>query len=361
MNRLSRRSVLVGGASAAGLMLTAGLEGARAAGKVRVAWGDVIDVESLPMAIALARVKDRGIDNEITSFAQEDLAIQAVVGGQMDIGIATPFAVMQKVKDLRIFFQDEALIFYAVVSNEYKTWKDLDGQPFVFHARGSGTEAYGNFMAKQNGIKFGQISYLSGSDNRAVAMLGGQIKATILDLANTNLVLEKAPDKFHLLPGPQQAVTNEGIFAHQGWMKDNPDAVAAITEEFLKLYREMKDNPGVIAEERQKRGLLADQPKVTAELITAFVKQGIDSGLWNPDGGSEELAQADIDFYAISGALQGRPTSSSLGLLGSRAARRRQKEARCLTCQAISRPGPPPKGSVFPALCRSGPSRPARP
>ncbi len=151
-------------------MLGARIPGVQAAeGKVRVAWGDVIDVESLPMAVALARAKDRGIDNEITSFAQEDLAIQATVGGQADIGIATPFAVMQKVKDLRIFFQDEALIFYAVVSNEYKTWKDLDGQPFVFHARGSGTEAYGNFMAKQNGINFGQISYLSGSDNRAVA------------------------------------------------------------------------------------------------------------------------------------------------------------------------------------------------
>jgi len=306
MQKLSRRSVLGGGIGAAGLMLGARITGVQAAeGKVRVAWGDVIDVESLPMAVALARAKDRGVDNEITSFAQEDLAIQATVGGQADIGIATPFAVMQKVKDLRIFFQDEALIFYAVVSVEYKTWKDLDGQPFVFHARGSGTEAYGNFMAKQNGINFGQISYLSGSDNRAVALLGGQIKATILDLANTNLVMEKAPDKFHLLPGPKQAVTNEGLFAHQDWMKNNPEAVSVITEEFLKLYREMKDNPGIIAEERQKRGLLADQPKVTAAEITDFIKQGMDSGLWNPEGGSETIAQADVDFYAIAGALTG--------------------------------------------------------
>lgn len=306
MIKLSRRSVLaVGGISATALMLVAAIGGAQAQGKVRVAWGDVIDVESLPMAVALARAKDRGIDNEVTSFAQEDLAIQAVVGGQADIGVATPFAVMQKVTDLRLFFQDAALIFYAVVSNDYKTWKDLDGQPFVFHARGSGTEAYGDFMAKQNGIQFGQISYVTGSDNRAVALLGGQIKATILDLTNTNLVLEKAPDKFHLLPGPQQAATNEGLFAHQDWMKANPEAVSVITEEFLKLYREMKTNPGIIAEEREKRGLLADQPKDTAETITAFVKQGMESGLWNPDGGNEALAQADLDFYAISGALAG--------------------------------------------------------
>ena len=336
MIRLSRRSVLVGGVSAAGLILGARIGGAQAQDKVRVAWGDVIDVESLPMAVALARAKDRGIDNEITSFAQEDLAIQATVGGQMDIGIATPFAVMQKVKDLRIFFQDEALIFYAVVSNEYKTWKDLDGQPFVFHARGSGTEAYGNFMAKQNDIQFGQISYLSGSDNRAVAMLGGQIKATILDLANTNLVMQKAPDKFHLLPGPKQAVTNEGLFAHQDWMKSHPEAVSVITEEFLKLYREMKDNPGIIAEEREQRGLLADQPKATAATITAFIKQGMESRALESRR-RQRSARASrsrllLDRRGVAGS--GRPAQGGR-FLGSRAARGCQKEARWLVCDAI--------------------------
>ncbi len=106
MNKLSRRSVLAGGVSAAGFMLSAKFGDAKAAqDKVRVAWGDVIDVDSLPMAVAWARIKARGIDNEITSFAQEDLAIQATVGGQMDVGVATPFAVMQKVGDLEIFFR----------------------------------------------------------------------------------------------------------------------------------------------------------------------------------------------------------------------------------------------------------------
>ena len=306
MIKMSRRSVLAGGAGTLGLMVGGGLIPARAASaKVRVAWGDVIDMDSLPMAVAFARAKERGIDNEITSFAQEDLAIQATVGGQMDIGVATPFAVMQKVKDLRIFFQEEALIFYAVVSTEYKTWKDLNGQPFVFHARGSGTEAYGEFMAKENGIKFGQISYLAGSDNRAVAMLGGKIKASILDPTNTKLVLDKAPDKFHLLPGPKLSPTNEGLFAHQAWMAANSDAVDVITEEFLKLWREMAVNPGIIGEERAKFGLLADQPKVTADEITAHTKLLMDAHVFNPLGGNLQMANADLDFYSIGGALTG--------------------------------------------------------
>lgn len=306
MTKLSRRSVLAGGAGAVGLMVAASISGVKAASDtVRVAWGDVIDIDSLPLAVAWARVKARGVDNEITSFAQEDLAIQATIGGQMDVGVATPFAVMQKVKDLRIFFQEESLVFYAVVSTEYKTWKDLDGQPFVYHARGSGTEAYGNFMAKEQGIEFGEISYLPGSDNRAVAMLGGQIKASILDPANTALVLEKAPDKFHLLPGPDLSPTNEGLFAHQDWMAAHPDEVAVITEEFLKLWREMNANPAIIAEERTKFGLLPDQPNLTDEEITTSVARSVEAHVWNPEGGNEKIAQADLDFYSISGALQG--------------------------------------------------------
>jgi ABC-type nitrate/sulfonate/bicarbonate transport system substrate-binding protein len=277
----------------------------QAADKVRVSFGDVVDVEALPMVIALERAKDRGVDYEITSFAQEDLAIQAVVGGQADLGIATPYAVMQKVKDLRIFFQQEALVFYCVVSKEYKTWKDLDGQPIVYHARGSGTEAYGNFMAKREGIKFSQISYLAGSGNRSVAMLNGTIKATMLDQANTNRVLKEAPDKFHVLPGPTASLTNEALFANKDWIASHQKEVNIITEEFLKLYREMKKDPGVIAAEREKRGLLSDQPKEALEGITDFIKEGVGSGLWNPEGGGPDVAKADLDFYATAGQIKG--------------------------------------------------------
>ena len=63
--------------------------------------------------------------------------------------------------------------------------------------------------------------------------------------------------------------------------------------------------PAIIAEERAKFGLLPDQPKLTAEDITASVKRSVEAHVWNPEGGSEKLAEADLDFYSIAGALQG--------------------------------------------------------
>src|SRR3546814_17745556 len=90
------------------------------------------------------------------------------------------------------------LVFFPVASIEYKTWKDLDGQPFTFHARGTGTEAIGNIIAKREGIKFGQRSYVPGSGNRIIAMMKGKINATVVDLANKTKLMEMSQGKFNV-------------------------------------------------------------------------------------------------------------------------------------------------------------------
>ena len=121
---------------------------------VRIAFGDIASVESLNFLIALERAKERGVEVEVTFFKSEDIAAQAVVSGQADIGVGTPYALFQKVKaPIRMFFQLSALRFYPIVNTEfYKGWKDLDGEEFVVHSRGSGTEAIINLMAQREGI-----------------------------------------------------------------------------------------------------------------------------------------------------------------------------------------------------------------
>ncbi len=193
---VSRRSIF---SLVVGLSLMAFLGAAQAQQKkIRVVFGDVLSTETLAMLIALERAKEKGVDYEITFLAKEELAIQAVINGQADLGVGTPYSVIQKSKaPLRILFQGTRLVFFPVVDKQYKSWKDLNGQPFTFHARGTGTEAIGNIIAKREGIQFGERSYVPGSENRIIAMMNGQIKATIIDLANKNTLMEKAGDRFH--------------------------------------------------------------------------------------------------------------------------------------------------------------------
>lgn len=276
-----------------------------AAQPVQVALSDALAVDTIVVVIALERAKEKGFDYKLTSFAKEDLAIQAVISGQADIGIATPYAVMQKTKGtIKNLAQVSRLVFFTVVDKSaYKSWKDLNGQPITFHARGSGTEAIGNIMAKRQGITFGQRNYIAGSENRIVALMNGQIKATILDLANTNLLMQKAGDRFAVLPGLDNPASDDTLFARTAWIEKNPQKVDLVVEEFVKLWDEMEKNPGVIEQERAKRGLLKDLPKEVVEETPKFYAMAVKAGVFKMGG--LDAAKADLEFYAEAGQLQG--------------------------------------------------------
>lgn len=274
--------------------------------QVQVSLGDTVSTETLAFVIALERAKERGFDYKLTSFAKEDLAIQAVIGGQAQVGAATPYAIMQKTKaPMRNLFQMTHLVFFAVADNSIKDWKALDGQPFTFHARGSGTEAIGNILAKRNGIAFGQRNYIAGSENRVVAMINGQIKATIVDLANKDLLMARAPGKFHVLPGLPAAASDEVLFARTDWLNANRAKAELLVEEMLKLWTEMAKNPAVVEQERAKRNLLKDQPKEVLDKVTAFYTQATKEGVFSKNGGSADSIKTDFEFYTEAGQMTG--------------------------------------------------------
>lgn len=303
------RRVLMAGCLA---LANFGLAGAAAAaGKMHIAFGDIATVESLNFQIAIERAKERGVDVEVTYFKSEDVAAQAVVGGQADIGVGTPYALIQKVKaPIRMFYQMSNLRFYPIVNNEfYKDWKDLDGQEIAVHARGSGTEAIMQLMAQKHGIKYSNISYVPGSEVRAGALLQGNVKASIVDSANRKLIESKAPGKFTVLPMEGVNATDEALYANTEYLEKEADAVEILVEELLKTTREINANPGVVAELRKKYGLLADLPADLEGEMVPYYEESVAAGVFPANGGSEQGVQDDFGFYALAGQIEGDPAA----------------------------------------------------
>lgn len=280
---------------------------AQAGTKIRYALGDVITTDDLQLLIAIERAKARGVEVEVTAFKSEELATQAVINGQADVGQGTPYAAIQKVNvPIRFFYQLYSLLFFPVVNKEsYKSWKDLDGQEMTVHARGSGTEAIVNLVAKQQGIKFKNISYVPGSDVRALGLLRGNIKATILDSNNKNHVMKEAPDKFLILPLGELKASDEALFATKAFLDKNQAAVAIFVEELLRVSREINANPKSVAEERKKLGLLKDLPAKLEADITPYFEEAVKNGIIPNDGGAGLAPKTDLDFFTLSGALKG--------------------------------------------------------
>lgn len=275
--------------------------------KIRYALGDVVSIDELPLLIAVERARARGVDVEITAFKSEEVATQAVINGQADVGQGTPYAALEKLgAPIRFFFQLSALQFFPVVSKEhYKSWKDLDGQDIVVHARGSGTEAIMALAAKQHGIKYKSVSYVPGSQVRALGLLRGNIRATILDAPNKSYVMKEAPDKFVILPLGELKASDEALFAPVAFLEKHQAAVTVLLEELIKVARAINAKPAFALEERKKLGLLKDLPAKMEDEILPFFQEAVQGGIFPNDGGAERAAKQDLEFFRLAGQIKG--------------------------------------------------------
>jgi NitT/TauT family transport system substrate-binding protein len=295
----------------AGAVLLAGAPAAVSAAQMHIAFGDIASVETLNFLIAIENAKARGVDIKVTYFKSEDIAAQAVVAGQADIGVGTPYALLQKVKaPIRFFYQLSALRFFPVVNTEYyKGWKDLNGQEMTVHSRGSGTEAIMRLMAQRHGIQYSKISYVPGSEVRAGAMLKGTIRATIVDAANRRVLMEKGQGKFMVLPMKGVNASDEALYANEEFLRNNAEAVDVLVEELIAVWRAINANPAYVVEQRKRLNLLPDLPADLEAGVLPYYQESTESGAFPNNGGVDGAWKDDFDFYSVAGQLKGDPKS----------------------------------------------------
>lgn len=296
---------LAGLAAAATLVVSAAQ-----AETIRIALAEPPSDEMAAFFVALDRAKANGLDYEWTAFAEEELAIQAVLSGDMDIAFGTPYAAMQRSKaPVRIIFQLSRLVFFPVATKEFTTLKDLDGVPIMLHSRGGGTDSIANVIEEREGIKFGERSYVPGSGNRVAAMLAGQGKATILDLSNRNKIIAEAGDRFNSLPMFEVKASDEALFANLDWIKENEEAVNILVKALHSVWADMAKDPTIISRETDPNGPIGQLPAEVLAGLDGFYKEAVEGGLYDPNGGGREAAKADLEWYAAAGQLDGDPAT----------------------------------------------------
>ena len=280
---------------------------------ITFAEADTITGESLVNLIAFERAKDRGVKAEAISLQSDDLVFQAVLNGQVEIGVGSAYAAIQTLgadSPVRNFYQLKKLGFLCVVNkNKIKSWQDLDGQPITIHARGSGTEAISYYMQALHGIEFSEMSFVPGSEVRGVALRKGTIDATFLDITNTRLVLAEDPDKFGILPLGDVDGSDSLLFARSDFLSDRAGDMQILLEELMRSAREINADPTLPARLRKEMGLLPDLPQELVDEITPYYETAVKQGMFAEDGGGLPAALGDFEFLIASGGLKG-PASS---------------------------------------------------
>lgn len=277
---------------------------------IRIALAETPSDELAAFFVALDRAKANGLDYEWTAFSDEELAIQAVLSGQMDIGFGTPYAAMQRAKaPVRIIFQLSKLKFFPVTNKTYEKLEDLDGEPILLHSRGGGTDSIANVIEDKMGITFGERSYVPGSANRVVALVAGQADATIIDLSNKNKVMRQHGDKFNVLPMFDVEASDEALFANLDWIKANADDVQIFVNALHSVWSDMNEDPTIVSRETDPDGPIGQLPKEILGELDNFYADAVEGGLYDPDGGGRKAAMADMEWYSQAGQIEGDPST----------------------------------------------------
>ena len=283
------------------------------ASKIRIALAETPSDELAAFFVALDRAQKNGLDYEWTAFSDEELAIQAILSGQMDIGFGTPYSVMQRSKaPIRIIFQLSKLKFFPVTSKKYSKLEDLDGEPIMLHSRGGGTESIANVIEDRLNMKFGKRSYVPGSANRIAALIAGQTDATIVDLSNKNKLVKLHGDNFNVLPMFEVDASDEALFANLDWIKSNSKDVDIFVDALVNVYQDMMNDPTIISRETNPDGPIGQLPKEVLGNLDQFYTDAVAGGLYDANGGGMNAAKADMEWYSKAGQLQGDAASLNI-------------------------------------------------
>ncbi len=278
---------------------------AQAQKKVRFAYPSSADMGDLPSLLAWEQLKAQGIEVIPTFFPKTDLAVQAVMAGEADMGSAAGIAVVKAVEsgmNVRIIGEQVRNEWQLVTPVSFKDPKQLDGKRVGYHAPITVTEALVKWMANHYKITPNWM-IIPGSDVRAEALMHGQLDATPAEIADVLNILQAKPGQFHVLISyaktfPQ--LIGSMYFARADYVQKNAAVVETVLEAILKTHRSIEERPTLV-----KENTLRLLPETKPDLIDATAATYKELRIWDVNGGAgKDRGDASIKFFEESGLLK---------------------------------------------------------
>ncbi len=260
-------------------------------GQLKVGFPSTPDAGDTPMLLAFERLNRAGWEIEPVFFAQPEAAFAALASGQVQVGVgavSSALAAIQSGGQFRIIAEQEGIPWSVVAVEGINRCDDLVGKRFALHSPGGTTTTYANYWISENcspeaqkGIK---PIYIAGSENRAAALLAGQIDATLLTSQDIALLNEKAPGKFHSLVNFGESsslaqVNSSVIAANTSYLASYGDVLAEFLKAIMQAYRDADADPSVLRPIAQANNISwtdAVEASVRLELENGTLDRGLE-------------------------------------------------------------------------------------
>ncbi len=112
-------------------------------------------------------------------------------------------------------------------------------------------------------------------------------------------------DKFNVLPMFDVEASDEALFANLDWIKSNEKDVQIFVDALASTWADMNADPTMVAKETNPDGPIGQLPKEILGELDNFYTDAVAGGLYDPMGGGEKAAMADMEWYSQAGQLEG--------------------------------------------------------
>ncbi len=266
---------------------------------IRVGFSSALDMGDLPSVMAQALLADSGITVEPLFFSSVELETVALAQGDVDIANGSNrtqwTAVAEGAQTLTIMEQ-VGNVWLLIAEAEIETCEALDGRAFALTSTGSLTSALTDAYLQSTCPEVEpELVFISGSENRAAALLSGDIAATPLELADWLRIESQAPGRFHVLANFAEVVPDvvvTGVHVNRDFAAQHPDRVRAYLRALLTIHRQLAAEPQGLAQAAVEHlSLSEEQAQRNAAAYLAL-------DLWDSNGGMERDAiQKSLDFF----------------------------------------------------------------
>lgn len=258
----------------------------------------------IPAIQALKSLEADGWKTQVIEFDSPDILTQALLNGQVQIapmGPSTAIAANLAGADLRIVGKTNLIDHVIIAAPDVEECADLDGRTVAYHSTGSTTTTHlRHYLATNCPEANPNFIVLSGSANRVLALLNGQIDGTLVRVEDWMAITGGQDDRARVLArliDDQRDILTGTVVVSASHMAANEPAIRAFISELERQFEEIYADPAGYALAHAQH-----LPEMEPEALAAVYVALAESQMFplNDPLNRDEIA-ATIAFYENAG------------------------------------------------------------
>lgn len=227
---------------------------ALAEGKITLGFPGGVRPTDVPAILALESLASKGWTTDYIEFDSPDIQTQALLNGDIQVasmGPATVIAADLAGADLKMVARNNFIDLQVVSGGDIADCAGLDGKIVAYHSDGSTSTAHlRRYLADNCPDAKPQFMVLSGSANRAAALLNGQIAGTIVRLEDwiaATTGVETDAKVLARLSDDQATLLTQTIVISEGAMGEEDAAVKTFLDALSAQMNEAISDPAAFS------------------------------------------------------------------------------------------------------------------